>query len=174
MLLYQMHELGRAWMAPFTYWADANARMFSAGDSWLSSIPGASRISAGNELLHRIGKDYEKPAFGIHAVEVAGHDVPVVEKVVAEKPFCRLLRFKRYTDDVASIKDMKSDPTVLVVAPLSGHHATLLRDTVRTLLPDHKVYVTDWRSEEHTSELQSLMRISYAVFCLQQKTTNTK
>src|SRR3546814_18020956 len=144
MLLYQMHELGRAWMAPFTYWADANARMFSAGDSWLSSIPGASRISAGNELLHRIGKDYEKPAFGIHAVEVAGHDVPVIEKVVAEKPFCRLLRFKRYTDDVASIKDMKSDPTVLVVAPLSGHHATLLRDTVRTLLPDHKVYVTDW------------------------------
>src|SRR3546814_5064280 len=89
---------------------------------------------------------------------------------------------------------MKSDPTVLVVAPLSGHHATLLRDTVRTLLPDHKVYVTDWidarmvpkelgtfslddyvgyiedfRSEAHTSELQSLMRISYAVFCLKQK-----
>ncbi|MFC3717416.1 polyhydroxyalkanoate depolymerase [Luteimonas soli] len=143
-MLYQMHELGRAWMAPFTYWADANARMFSAGDSWLSSIPGASRIAAGNELLHRIGKDYEKPAFGIHAVKVAGHDVPVIEKVVAEKPFCRLLRFKRYTDDVANIKDMKSDPTVLVVAPLSGHHATLLRDTVRTLLPDHKVYVTDW------------------------------
>ncbi len=144
MLLYQMHELGRAWMAPFTYWAEANARMFSARESWLSAVPGAARIAAGNELLYRIGKDYEKPAFCIHAVKVAGHDVPVVEKVVAEKPFCRLLRFKRYTDDVANIKDMKSDPTVLVVAPLSGHHATLLRDTVRTLLPDHKVYVTDW------------------------------
>lgn len=144
MLLYQMHELGRAWMAPFTYWAEANARMFSARDSWLSAVPGAARIAAGNELLYRIGKDYEKPAFGIHAVEVAGHDVPVIERVVVEKPFCRLLRFKRYTDDVANIKDMKSDPTVLVVAPLSGHHATLLRDTVRTLLPDHKVYVTDW------------------------------
>jgi poly(3-hydroxybutyrate) depolymerase len=144
MLLYQMHELGRAWMAPYTYWAEANARMFSARDSWLSAIPGAARIAAGNELLYRIGKDYEKPAFGIHAVEVAGHDVPVIERVVVEKPFCRLLRFKRYTDDVANIKDMKSDPTVLVVAPLSGHHATLLRDTVRTLLPDHKVYVTDW------------------------------
>ena len=144
MLLYQMHELGRAWMAPLTYWADANARMFSAGDSWLSAVPGASRIAAGNELLHRIGKDYEKPAFGIHSVRVAGRDVPVVEKVAAEKPFCRLLRFKRYADDAANIKDMKSDPTVLVVAPLSGHHATLLRDTVRTLLPEHKVYVTDW------------------------------
>lgn len=144
MLLYQMHELGRAWMAPFTYWAEANARMFSASDSWLSALPGASRVAAGNELLYRIGKDYEKPAFGIHAVEVAGRDVPVIEKVVVEKPFCRLLRFKRYTDDVANIKDMKSDPTVLLVAPLSGHHATLLRDTVRTLLPGHKVYITDW------------------------------
>src|SRR3546814_12680446 len=115
MLLYQMHELGRAWMAPFTYWADANARMFSAGDSWLSSIPGASRISAGNELLHRIGKDYEKPAFGIHAAEVAGHDVPVVEKVVAEKPFCRLLRFHRSTDAVATTKERKPSPTPLRV-----------------------------------------------------------
>src|SRR3546814_6553893 len=77
---------------------------------------------------------------------------------------------------------LRDDPPVLVVAPLSGHHATLLRDTVKTLLRDHKVYVTDWvdarmvptsegsRSEEHTYELQSLMRISYAVFCLQKKT----
>lgn len=144
MLLYQMHELGRAWMAPFTYLAEANARMYSAPDSWLSMMPGAARVSAGNELLYRIGKAYEKPAFGIHAIEVAGRDVPVIEKVVVEKPFCRLLRFKRYTDDVAGIKDMKADPTVLLVAPLSGHHATLLRDTVRTMLPGHKVYITDW------------------------------
>jgi poly(3-hydroxybutyrate) depolymerase len=143
-MLYQMHELGRAWMAPFTYWAEANAKMFSSSGSWLSALPGATRIAAGNELLHRIGKGYEKPAFGIHAVEVAGHDVPVVERTVVEKPFCRLLRFKRYTDDVANVKDMHGDPTVLLVAPLSGHHATLLRDTVRTLLPGHKVYITDW------------------------------
>lgn len=144
MLLYQMHEIGRAAMAPYTYWAEANAKMFSAPDSWLSALPGATRIAAGNELLHRIGKDYEKPAFGIHTIEVAGRDVPIVEKTVLDKPFCRLLRFKRYTDDVAGIKDMKNDPTVLLVAPLSGHHATLLRDTVRTLLPGHKVYITDW------------------------------
>ena len=144
MLLYQMHEIGRAWMAPFTYWAEANARIFSAQGSWLGALPGASRVAAANELLYRIGKDYVKPVFGIHAVGVAGHDVPVVEKVAVDKPFCRLVRFKRYTDDVANIKDMKRDPTVLVVAPLSGHHATLLRDTVHTLLPEHKVYVTDW------------------------------
>ncbi len=143
-MLYQLHELNRAWMSPLTYWAQANAKIFSSPDSWLSTMPGASRIAAGNELLYRLGKDYEKPAFGIHAVQVDGHDVPVVEKAVVEKPFCRLLRFKRYTDDVGNIKDMHADPTVLVVAPLSGHHSTLLRDTVRTLLPDHKVYITDW------------------------------
>nr|WP_298129250.1 polyhydroxyalkanoate depolymerase [uncultured Pseudoxanthomonas sp.] len=144
MTLYQLHELGRAWMAPLAYMAEANARMFSAPSSWLSNVPGAERIAAGNELIHRIGKDYEKPAWEIHEVEVEGRTVPVVEQEIVKKPFCRLLRFKRYTDDAETITTLKDDPVVLVVAPLSGHHATLLRDTVRTLLRDHKVYVTDW------------------------------
>ncbi len=143
-MLYQLHELNRTWMAPFTELARANARIFGSDGTWLASLPGADRVSAANELMYRIGKDYEKPAFGIHQVEKDGHDVPVVEKVALDKPFCRLLRFKRYTDDAANILGMKDQPTVLVVAPLSGHHATLLRDTVRTLLPDHKVYITDW------------------------------
>src|SRR3546814_14128191 len=110
MLLYQMHELGRAWMAPFTYWADANARMFSAGDSWLSSIPGASRISAGNPLPHRIGTDYAKPAFGIHAVEVAGHAVPEVDTASAETPFSPLLPFKPHPGPRSSNKDTHAEP----------------------------------------------------------------
>ncbi len=142
--LYQWHELGRAWMAPLAYMAEANARIFSAPGSWLSSLPGAERIAAGNELIHRIGKEYEKPAWEIHEVEVGGRTVPVVEQEILSRPFCRLLRFKRYTDDAEAIAQLKDDPAVLVVAPLSGHHATLLRDTVRTLLRDHKVYVTDW------------------------------
>ena len=144
MFLYQFHELGRAMTAPLTYWAEANAKVFSASSSMLSSLPGSERLAAANELFYRVGKDYEKPEFAIHQVTKDGHDVPVVEKLIAEKPFCRLLRFKRYTDDAENILGMKDQPTVLVVAPLSGHHATLLRDTVRTLLPDHKVYITDW------------------------------
>src|SRR5690606_14362853 len=92
----------------------------------------------------RIGKDYEKPAFDIHSIEIDGNICPVVEKVALDRPFCRLLRFKRHTDDAGSISEMKGQPTVLIVAPLSGHHATLLRDTVRTMLHDHKVYITDW------------------------------
>jgi len=149
MLLYQMHELGRAWMAPMTYWAEANARMFSDPGSWLSMLPNAQRVAAASELMYRIGKDYEKPAFGIHSVTDAGpggsgKEYPVVEREVLRTPFCRLLRFKRFSDDADGIGDLKDDPPVLVVAPLSGHHSTLLRDTVRTLLRDHKVYITDW------------------------------
>ncbi|MBB1089532.1 polyhydroxyalkanoate depolymerase [Lysobacter sp. SG-8] len=143
-MLYQLHELGRAWMAPVTYWADANAKMFGTPASWLSSLPGAQRVSAGFDLLYRIGKDYEKPEFGIHSMEMDGNTYPVVEREVAVKPFCRLLRFKRYTDHAGNLQEMRGQPPVLVVAPLSGHHATLLRDTVRTLLRDHKVYITDW------------------------------
>ena len=143
-MIYQLHEFNRQMLAPFTELAQANARIFGNDGTWLSSLPGATRVAAANELLHRIGKDYEKPAFGIHQVVKDGHDVPVVEKVALDRPFCRLLRFKRYTDDAGNILGMKEQPTVLVVAPLSGHHATLLRDTVRTLLPDHKVYITDW------------------------------
>ncbi len=144
MLLYQMHEMSRAWMAPMTYWAEANARMFSAPDSWLSMLPQAQRFAAGNELLYRIGKDYEKPKFGIHSVTEHGREYPVVEREVLRTPFCRLLRFKRFSDETDGVVDLKNDPPVLVVAPLSGHHSTLLRDTVKTLLRDHKVYITDW------------------------------
>ncbi len=144
MLLYQMHELSRAWMAPYTYWAEASARMFSAPGSWLANVPGASHIAAGNELFYRLGKDYEKPRFDIHSIELHGHEYPVIEREVLRKSFCRLLRFKRFSDEADNIASLKDDPSVLVVAPLSGHHSTLLRDTVRTLLRDHKVYVTDW------------------------------
>ena len=144
MMLYQWHEMTRNWMAPWIHQAEANAKIFSDPDSWLSTLTGADRIAAGNELVHRLGKDYVKPAWGIHKIEVNGASVPVVEQEIIATPFCRLLRFKRYTDEVKSIAAMKKEPSVLVVAPLSGHHATLLRDTVRTLLQDHKVYVTEW------------------------------
>ncbi len=164
MLLYQFHELWRAGMAPLTYWAEAGAKMYSAPGSWLAAMPEASRVAAGCELLYRIGKDYEKPEFGIHSVEVDGQQCPVVEKEDLARPFCRLLRFKRYSDDAGNLRELKDDPTVLVVAPLSGHHATLLRDTVRTLLRDHKVYVTDWvdarmvPGEEGTFSLDDYVR----------------
>ena len=93
-----------------------------------------------------MGKDYEKPVFGIHAVDVDGVGIAIHERVEIDKPFCELRRFKRFSDDPATLTKLKGQPVVLVVAPLSGHYATLLRDTVRTMLKDHKVYITDWKN----------------------------
>ena len=143
-MLYQLHEWQRAFLGPLSYFAQANARMLNDNSSPLGKLGGAQRVAAGFELMHRLGKEYEKPEFGITSAVANGHEIAVIERVALDKPFCQLKRFKRFSDDPATIEKMKHDPIVLVVAPLSGHHATLLRDTVRTLLNDHKVYITDW------------------------------
>ncbi|MFO1339161.1 MAG: polyhydroxyalkanoate depolymerase [Burkholderiaceae bacterium] len=143
-MLYQLYETQRALMAPFSEFASASAKLYSHPLSPFTHTPMSQRVAAGLDLMHRLAKDYEKPEFGIKTVKVDGVDVAVQEQVAIEKPFCRLIRFKRFTDDPTALTDMKSQPTVLVVAPLSGHHSTLLRDTVKSLLQDHKVFITDW------------------------------
>jgi poly(3-hydroxybutyrate) depolymerase len=143
-MLYQLYETQRALMAPFSEFASASAKLYNHPLSPLTHTPLAQRTAAGFDLMHRLSKDYEKPPFDIRSVVVDGVAVAVQEQVALEKPFCRLLRFKRFTDDPVALTDMKKQPVVLVVAPLSGHHATLLRDTVRSLLASHKVYITDW------------------------------
>ena len=131
-MLYHLHEYNRALFSPATQWAEAAARMFSTPGSWLAQLPGAARVAAGYELIYRIGKRYEKPKFGIDdASSRAARACAVVEETALARPFCRLQRFKRFSDDADVIARLKDDPPVLVVAPLSGHHATLLRDTVR-------------------------------------------
>ena len=143
-MLYQIYETQRALMSPFAEFASASAKLYDHPLSPFAQGPLAQRISAGFDLLHRLAKDYEKPPFGITSATVGGVEIAVQEQVALSKPFCRLLRFKRFTDDSRALETMKEQPTVLVVAPLSGHHATLLRDTVKSLLHDHKVYITDW------------------------------
>jgi poly(3-hydroxybutyrate) depolymerase len=143
-MLYQWYETQRALLSPFAEFASASSKLYSNALSPFASVPGSQRIAAGFDLLNRLAKDYEKPQFDIRSVKVRGTEVAVQEQVAMTKPFCRLLRFKRFTDDSPVLEHMKAQPTVLVVAPLSGHHATLLRETVRALLADHKVYITDW------------------------------
>ena len=143
-MLYQLYEMQRALMAPFSEFASATAKLYDHPLSPFAHAPMAQRVSAGFDLLHRLAKEYEKPAFNITSVSVGEVSVAVQEQVALDKPFCRLLRFKRFTDDPQALATMKAQPVVLVVAPLSGHHSTLLRDTVRALLHDHKVYITDW------------------------------
>jgi len=144
-MLYQLHEWQRAFLGPVSHYAEASARLLTDPSSPLAQLPGAQRMAAGYELVHRLGKDYEKPAFDIHSItNPQGNQIAIIERIDLETPFCQLRRFKRFSDDPETIEKMKTEPVVLVVAPLSGHHATLLRDTVRTLLLDHKVYITDW------------------------------
>jgi poly(3-hydroxybutyrate) depolymerase len=141
-MLYHLHEMQRSLMTPLMQWADASSKLFTNPVSPLAHTPFAQRIAAGYELMFRLGKDYEKPAFGIAETTAAGKEVAVIEEKAAEKPFCTLLHFKK--DFSPEQRKRLHQPTVLLVAPLSGHHSTLLRDTVRGLLPEHDVYITDW------------------------------
>ena len=139
-MLYQMHEMNRTLLSPLIQWAEASSKLFTNPVSPFAHTPFAQRIAAGYDLMFRLGKDYEKPSFGITSVEIDGQRVSVIEDIALEKPFCKLLHFRKEGRNSQSA-DL---PKVLLVAPLSGHHATLLRDTVKTLLPEHDVYITDW------------------------------
>ncbi len=135
-MIYTLHELQHAASAPLKLWAETSQQLFTNPFSPLAYMPHSSRVAAGSELLARAVKRYEKPEFGLNQTVIGGETVAVREEVIDSRPFCKLLHFRRET----ALKQ----PKVLVVAPLSGHHATLLRDTVRALLPDHDVYIADW------------------------------
>ncbi len=145
-MLYQIFETQRSLMEPFADFAQAASKLYSTPMSPLGQNTMSQRVSAGYDLLYRLGKDYVKPAFGITSVEVEGVNVAIHERIEVDKPFCELRRFKRFSDDAATLNKLKTQPVVLIVAPLSGHYATLLRDTVQTMLKDHKVYITDWKN----------------------------
>lgn len=141
-MLYQFHEFRQSLLHPLVQWADASSRLFTDPISPLAHTPFAQRIAAGYELMYRLGKQYEKPEFEIDSTLINGKQVGIVEEVTVTRPFCRLLHFKKElgNKEFSALKQ----PTVLLVAPLSGHHSTLLRDTVQGLLPEHDVYITDW------------------------------
>ncbi|PLC51701.1 polyhydroxyalkanoate depolymerase [Pollutimonas subterranea] len=138
-MLYDLHEIQRAFLTPLAAFTDTGSQIFSHPYSPFAYTPVSRQIAATYELVHRLGKDYEKPAWDLPTTRIAGKDVAVTEEAVVQKPFCNLIHFKRGNGNSTS-----ADPRVLLAAPLSGHHATLLRDTVRALLPNHDVYVTDW------------------------------
>lgn len=145
-MLYQLHETQRALGQTVSDLAQSFVKASSGQQSIFSANPFLKQITAGYELMHRMGKDYKKPSFALEGVEVDGVEVAVHERVEIDKPFCELRRFKRFTDNLDTLTAIKKQPVVLIVAPLSGHHATLLRDTVKTMLSDHRVYITDWKN----------------------------
>ncbi|MGO3891976.1 MAG: polyhydroxyalkanoate depolymerase [Paenalcaligenes sp.] len=136
-MLYDLHEWQRSMLAPLVNLSSQGSELFSSPYSPWSYTPVSRQIAAGYELLYRLGKEYEKPQWQISEVKIGNKQVAIRESTALRLPFCQLVHFER--EGIT-----KPAPKMLVVAPMSGHHATLLRDTVRTLLRDHDVYVTDW------------------------------
>lgn len=136
-MLYQIHEFQHAALSPMRFVAQAMQNVFSNPWLPLSYTHTARTLAAGAELFERMTRQYPKPPFGLDTTVVAGRTVAVRERVALSLPFCNLLHFERAERD-------PDDPVILLVAPMSGHHATLLRGTVEALLPDHEVYITDW------------------------------
>lgn len=132
---YPLFELQKNLWAPILPWLQAGANFLALPDHLPFAQP-ARHMAAGCDLIVRLCKRYPKPEFGLSHTVVDGRQVAVTETVALDLPFCRLLHFERET--------ACRHPVVLLVAPLSGHHATLLRDTVRAMLPDFDVYITDW------------------------------
>ena len=135
-MLYHLYDLQHAALTPLRIASEMTRAMVSNPFNPVHLSPFAKNIAASTELFERVTRRFGKPAFGLHTTEIDGKSVSVTEEIVAVKPFCHLLHFKRAVD--------RNDPVVLIVAPISGHYATLLRGTVEALLPHHDVYITDW------------------------------
>ena len=135
-LLYQIYDWQRAALEPWRVFAQAANEIYGHPDSPLSYLPGSRNVAAAFDLMTRLTQHYDRPPFGIRSIEVGKKAYTVHEAFELEKPFCRLLHFVK--------EGAPAQPRVLVFAPLSGHHATLLRDTVRVLLQDFDVWITDW------------------------------
>ena len=135
-LLYLAYQMQSDIMAPVRRWA--SAAVSSGNGPLLANHPALRNLTAVYELIARAGLTHMRPPFGIDFITVNGREVEVREKAAARTPFATLLHFSK---DMAA-----AQPRVLLAAPLSGHFSTLLRATVRTMLPEHDVFVTDWHN----------------------------
>jgi poly(3-hydroxybutyrate) depolymerase len=134
-----MYEAAHMMMGPARAMSDATRLVFKNPANPLTYTPFGRAMAASAELFERTTRRYGKPAFDLPTTLVGGQRVAVTERVVWERPFCRLLHFER-----ALNPGQITGPKVLIVAPMSGHYATLLRGTVEAFLPGHEVYITDW------------------------------
>lgn len=135
---YQIYEFAHLALAPARAVSDATRLILKNPLNPFSHTPFGKNIAASAELFERLTRRYGKPVFGLDATFVKGREVEVVEEIIWEKPFCKLIHFNRNSPVVAG------QPKLLIVAPMSGHYATLLRGTVETFIQTHDVYITDW------------------------------
>jgi poly(3-hydroxybutyrate) depolymerase len=145
-MLYQAHDLAEQGLRNYFNFMSGASRVWAATLDVMRSFsplpdftkPLRGSLEAGAVLMERAAKIYEKPAFNLGQTMIAGKSVAVTEENVADKTYCALKHFRRDTGC--------NDPKILLVAPMSGHYATLLRGTVEALLPGHDVYITDWKN----------------------------
>ncbi len=145
-MLYETYQAHRDAFAPVRMLAQTIQGVLSQPWPLIAHHPMMRAAAAACEMVARAGMWHERPPFAIKSVAVGKRTLPVYEEVVARHPFCTLLHFRK--EGVAAVQ-----PRVLLVAPLSGHFATLLRGTVETLLPDFDVYVTDWTNARNVPML---------------------
>lgn len=138
-MLYHWYEATHAMLSPYRAMADATKLALANPINPWAHLPVAKQIVAAAELFERTTRRYGKPGFNLATTLVGGERVAVTEKVVWKRPFCDLIHFQRSLP-----AQHRPDPKVLIVAPMSGHYATLLRGTVEAFLPNHEVFVTDW------------------------------
>jgi poly(3-hydroxybutyrate) depolymerase len=137
-MLYQAYQAHSDVMVPVRAWAGRALHVI--GGQWVGIADSVMlrNLSAAYELIARAGLTHDRPAFAINDVKVGNREVAVHEHAALSTPFGTLLHFRKDVDT--------AQPRVLLVAPLSGHFSTLLRGTVRTMLPEHDVYITDWHN----------------------------
>src|SRR3954468_22747638 len=138
-LAYYWYETAHLMLTPARAATDATRLFFNNPVNALAHTAYGRTVSAACELFERTTRRYGKPVFGLSSTAVNGQRVAVTERVVWERPFCRVISFDR-----AEHVSRYPQPKVLIVAPMSGHFATLLRGTVDTLLPNYQVFITDW------------------------------
>jgi poly(3-hydroxybutyrate) depolymerase len=139
-MLYSLYIANRQMSQPVRWAADMIEEFYGSPSNPLSETWFGKSVAAGAEIVSRLTRNYGKPAFGLSTTVVDGQEVAVNEEIILRKPFCQLVRFHRDLRGLAP----RNDPKVLLVAPMSGHFATLLRGTVEAMLPEHEVYITDW------------------------------
>ncbi|MEM8784341.1 MAG: polyhydroxyalkanoate depolymerase [Pseudomonadota bacterium] len=145
-MLYHLYEINHAAITPFRRLAGMSQRALNHPLNPLSYTGAGKATAAALDVFERTTRRYGKPKFDLPNTLINGMRVPVTEQIVWKRPFCRLKYFQRDPELLAQLhpKQTHPDPTVLIVAPLSGHYATLLRGTVEAMLPGHEVYITDW------------------------------
>jgi poly(3-hydroxybutyrate) depolymerase len=136
-MLYYLHEMSRMSMAPARAFTEGLRAMFDSPFNPFAHTPMARVIASSADIFEHLTRSYGKPAWGIDTTMIEDVPVEVEVETIITRTYCQLVHFKRATH--------REDPRLLIVAPLSGHYATLLRGTVEAMLPDHDVFITDWQ-----------------------------